>query len=88
MTKGPLVGPFVMRPDDHGIGRSGRAADATDPVTRSWIPPLTVGQRRPTSDLLRPVTVEAMTTRTALTRMATIQRVQSMPGLPSPPNAV
>jgi hypothetical protein len=34
------------------------------------------------------VTVEAMTTRTAATRMATIQRVQSMPLLPLPPNAV
>ena len=38
--------------------------------------------------LLRPVTVEAMTTRTAATAMATIHRVQSMPALPLPPNAV
>jgi hypothetical protein len=38
--------------------------------------------------VLRPVTVEAMTTRTALTRIATIHRVQSTPRLPSPPNAV
>ncbi len=36
----------------------------------------------------RPVTAEAMTTRTAATTTATIQRVQSMPGLPLPPKTV
>ena len=34
------------------------------------------------------VTVEAIMTRTAATAMAMSQRTQSMPGLPSPPNAV
>src|SRR6478609_4640281 len=39
-------------------------------------------------DLFLPVTVDAMTTRIAATTMATIQRTQSMPALPLPPNAV
>ena len=37
--------------------------------------------------VLRPVSVEAMTTRTAATAMATNQRTQSTPALPLPPNA-
>ena len=39
-------------------------------------------------DVFRPVMVDAATTRTAATSMATIQRTQSTPGLPLPPNAV
>jgi len=35
-----------------------------------------------------PVTVEAMTTKTAATTMATIQRTQSIPSVVSPPKAV
>ena len=41
-----------------------------------------------TVERLRPVTVEAITTSTAAHAMATIQRTQSMPSLPFPPNAV
>ena len=37
--------------------------------------------------LFLPVTVDAMTTRTAATTIATIQRTQSTPALPLPPNA-
>lgn len=37
--------------------------------------------------VLRPVTVDAMMTKTAATTIATIQRTQSMPGLPFPPKA-
>jgi hypothetical protein len=37
---------------------------------------------------LRPVTVEAMITRTAATAMATSQRIQSTPRVRSPPKAV
>lgn len=36
----------------------------------------------------RPVTAEAIMTSTAATTIAMIQRTQSMPGLPFPPNAV
>ena len=39
-------------------------------------------------DVLRPVTVEAMTTSTAATATATIQRTQSIPALPFPPKAL
>ena len=45
------------------------------------------GQTRVRDPVLRPVTVEAMTTRTAAVRIATIQRTQSMPLEPSPPNS-
>ena len=37
--------------------------------------------------VFRPVTVEAITTSTAATMIATIHRTQSIPGLPWPPNA-
>ena len=37
--------------------------------------------------VFRPVTVDAIITRTAATMMATIQRTQSMPALPLPPKA-
>ena len=37
---------------------------------------------------LRPVSVDAITTRTAATAMATIQRTQSTPEVPLPPKAV
>ena len=46
------------------------------------------GGRQTAAMRLRPVTVEAMTTRTAATAIAMSQRTQSMPRLPSPPNAV
>ena len=39
-------------------------------------------------DVFRPVTVDATMTRTAAIAIATIQRTQSMPALPSPPKAV
>jgi hypothetical protein len=39
-------------------------------------------------EVFLPVSVDAITTRIAATTMATIQRVQSMPGLPLPPKAV
>jgi hypothetical protein len=46
-------------------------------------------QTRPTRlPRLRPVSVEAIITSTAATAIAISQRTQSMPGLPSPPNAV
>ena len=53
-----------------------------------WKASLPNGQIRLAVFVFLLVTVEATTTSTAETRMATIQRTQSMPLLPSPPKAL
>ena len=56
----------------------------------SWAAPGASGLVCPIQTLvvLRPVTVEAMTTSTAATAIAISQRTQSIPGLPLPPKAL
>ena len=78
-------------------GRESRAnVEPPTPELAGWAVPCAFPDRlrAPPSDgqtrfaVLLPVTVDAIATKTAATRIATIHRVQSMPLLPSPPKAV
>jgi hypothetical protein len=86
---GPLPRPRRERTHHIGRHRGGFRAPATArklPAAAGGLGPRSSAQTRPVR--LRPVTVEAMTTRTAATAIAMSQRTQSMPGLPFPPKAV
>ncbi len=93
------MGSYCALASDHGLRRtarrSGRFQSNTGP-TRSrgglWVGPVSGASRSGMVHRARgrdlAVNAEAIMTSTAATAMAMSQRTQSMPGLPSPPNAV
>lgn len=102
--RGASCGPMLDMEDGRWVpreewlpGRESRAnVEPPTPELAGWAVPCAFPDRlrAPPSDgqtrfaVLLPVTVDAIATKTAATRIATIHRVQSMPLLPSPPKAV